>query len=108
MVKLASLVLPRKDGMEPNVLTDVIQVKSGMLLHKAVSAQVVNFGMDMHALSVQTVKLGALILNHVNAQFPQHGMESLVLFVLEEEFTTMLPTNANAQVVNLTMVMFVQ
>jgi hypothetical protein len=78
MVKLASLVLPRKDGMEPNVLTDVILVKSGVLLHKAVSVQVVNFGMDMHALSVQTVKLGALILNHVNAQFPQHGMESLV------------------------------
>lgn len=107
MVKLVSLVLLHKDGTELNVLTDVIQAKSGMLPHKVVSVQVDNSGMDMLALSVLMVKLGMLTLNHVNAQFHQPGTELLVLFVLEEEFTTTSPLNVNVQAGKLTMDTFV-
>lgn len=107
MVKLALLVSPHKDGMEQNVLTDVIQVKSGTSPHKAVSAQVDNSGTDMLVLSAPAVKPGMLTLNLANAQFHQPGMELLVLFVLEEEFTTTLPLNVNAQADKLTMDMFV-
>ena len=106
MVKLVLLVLLHKDGTELNVLTDVIQVKSGTSPHKAVSAQVDNSGTDMLVLSVPTVEPGTSILNPANAQFHQPGTELLVLFVLEEEFTTMLPLNVNVQVDKLTMDMF--
>ena len=106
MVKLVSLVLLHKDGTEPNVLTDVIQVKSGTSHHKAVSAQVDNSGMDMLVLSAPTVEPGTLILNLANVQFHQLGTELLVLFVLEEEFTTMLPLNVNVQADKLTMGLF--
>jgi hypothetical protein len=108
MVSLALLVLPHKDGTELNVLTDVTQVKSGMLLHKAVSVQVDNSGTDMLVLSVQVERPGTSTLNLANVQFHQPGTELLVLFVLEEEFITMLPTNVNAQADKLTMVTFVQ
>lgn len=107
MVKLVLLVLLHKDGMELNVLTDVIPVKSGMSPHKAVSAQVDNSGTDMLVLSAPAVKPGISTLNLANAQFHQPGMELLVLSVLEEEFTTTLPLNVNAQADKLTMDMFV-
>lgn len=106
MVKLVLLVLLHKDGTELNVLTDVIQVKSGTSPHKAVSAQVDNSGTDMLVLFAPTVEPGTSTLNPVNAQFHQPGTELLVLFVLEEEFTTMLPLNVNVQVDKLTMDMF--
>jgi len=93
--------------MELNVLTDVIQVKSGTSPHKAVSAQVDNSGTDMLVLSAPAVKPGISTLNLANAQFHQPGMELLVLSVLEEEFTTTLPLNVNAQADKLTMDMFV-
>lgn len=107
MVKLVLLVSLHKDGMELNVLTDVIQVKSGTSPHKAVSAQVDNSGTDMLVLSAPAVKPGISTLNLANAQFHQPGMELLVLSVLEEEFTTTLPLNVNAQADKLTMDMFV-
>ena len=107
MVKLVLLVSLHKDGMELNVLTDAIQVKSGTSPHKAVSAQVDNSGTDMLVLSAPAVKPGMLTLNLANAQFHQPGMELLVLFVLEEEFTTTLPLNVNAQADKLTTDMFV-
>lgn len=107
MVKLVLLVSLHKDGMELNVLTDVIQVKSGTSPHKAVSAQVDNSGTGMLVLSAPAVKPGISTLNLANAQFHQPGMELLVLSVLEEEFTTTLPLNVNAQADKLTMDMFV-
>lgn len=106
MVKLVLLVLLHKDGTELNVLTDVIQVKSGTSPHKAVSAQVDNSGTDMLVLFAPTVEPGTSTLNPANAQFHQPGTELLVLFVLEEEFTTILPLNVNVQVDKLTMDMF--
>lgn len=106
MVKLVLLVLLHKDGTELNVLTDVIQVKSGTSPHKAVSVQVDNSGTDMLVLFAPTVEPGTSTLNPANAQFHQPGTELLVLFVLEEEFTTMLPLNVNVQVDKLTMDMF--
>lgn len=106
MAKLVSLVLLHKDGTELNVLTDVIQAKSGMLPHKVVSAQVDNSGTDMLVLFAPTVEPGTSTLNPANAQFHQPGTELLVLFVLEEEFTTILPLNVNVQVDKLTMDMF--
>jgi hypothetical protein len=84
--------------MEPNVLTDAIQAKSGIPPHKPVSAQLVNSGMDMPASSVQTEEPGTSTLNLANAQFHQPGTELHVSPVLEVEFTTMSPTNVNAQV----------
>lgn len=77
MVKLVLLVLLHKDGTELNVLTDVIQVKSGMSPHKAVSAQVDNSGTDMLVLFAPTVEPGTSTLNPVNAQFHQPGTEYL-------------------------------
>lgn len=106
MVKLVSLVLPLKDGTELNVLTDVIQAKSGTSPHKAVSAQVVNSGTDMLVLCAPTVELGTSTLNPANAQFHQPGTELLVLFVLEEEFITMLLLNVNVQADKPTMDLF--
>lgn len=99
MEKHVSLVLLHKDGMELIVLIDVLMEEYGMLLHKAVFAQPVNSGMDMPVLSALTERPGMLILKIVNVQSHQLGMELPVLFVQVEEFITMLPTNANAQVV---------
>lgn len=40
-------VLPHKDGMEHNVLTNAPTEESGMFLLNHVSVQLVNFGMDL-------------------------------------------------------------
>lgn len=95
-----SPVLPHKDGMELNVLIDAIAERYGTSPHRHVFAQAVNSGTDMHVLSVQMVEHGALTLNHVNAQYLQHGMVLHVLYAQVVEFTTTLPTNASAPVVN--------
>lgn len=107
MERLVSPVLHHKNGTELNVLIDVIPAKSGTPPHKLAFAQPVNSGTDMPVLSVQMAEPGTLTLNHANAQSHPHGTESHVSPVLEEEFTTMLPTNANAQAAKLIMVMYV-
>ena len=108
MEKPVLLVLPLKDGMELIVLIDVIAEEFGMLLLKLVYAQLDNFGMDMHALFVQTEEHGTLTLKVVLAQFHPHGMELLALFVQEVEFIIILPINANVQVAKYTMDLFAQ
>lgn len=102
------LVLPHKNGMVLNVLTDVPMEKSGMSPHKHASVQLANSGIVMLVSSVPTERLGTLTLKAVNAQFHQPGMESVVLFALPAEFITTCPTNANAQVDKHTMDMSVQ
>lgn len=108
MEKLVSPVLLLKNGTELSVLIDVIQEKSGMLVHKLVYVHQDNSGMDMLVLFVQMERLGIPTLKHANAQFLLHGMELLALHVLEEEFIITLLINVNAQVVKLTMDMYVQ
>jgi len=49
MEKLVLPVLLHKNGTELNVLTDVIQEKSGTPVHKLVYAHLDNSGMDMLA-----------------------------------------------------------
>lgn len=95
----ASLVLLLKDGTEQIVLIDAQTEEFGMLLHKHVSAPLVNSGMDLPVLFVQTERHGILTLKDAIALFLQHGMVLLVLFAQEVEFIITLLTNVNALVV---------
>ena len=101
-----SPVLLHKDGTGLNVLIDATAEKSGTSPHKHVSAQAVNSGTDMLALSVQTGEHGAPTPNLANAHFFQPGMVLHALSVLVVESTTTLPTNASAQAAKLTMAIF--
>jgi hypothetical protein len=89
MEKHVLLVSLHKNGMEQNVLIDVITEKYGTLLLKAAFAHQDNSGTDMPASSVLMVKLGALILKVANVQFHLPGMELLALFVQEVEYIIM-------------------
>jgi hypothetical protein len=99
MERPAYLVLPPKNGMELNVLTDVIAEKFGIPLRKLASALPVNSGINTHASFVPMAELGTLIVNRANAQLHPLGTVLPVLYVLAVESTAMSPINANAQAV---------